>query len=147
MRIAGTKKHIMKNSNLCWAVFMAMIAVMMVACGGGVNHSDPKSVADAVLECYDKGDYETMKTLINPEDVNGLNEMDEMIEMSRKYVEEHGKGTNEPKERTFKSVTDRFTDGEITSESTDAVVSYDGEWPRKVMLIRADGKWYFDRLK
>lgn len=125
---------------------MVVLAMAMVSCGG-VDRTDPKSVADAALECFDKGDYVTMKTLVNPENKNLVEEMDRMVERSRKYREEHGDTTYEPKQRTFKKVKDKFTDNEITSESIGAVVEYDGEWPRIVVLEQANGKWYFSGMK
>ena len=125
---------------------MAVFAMVMVSCGG-VNHADPKSVADAALECYDKGDYETMKTLVNPDNKNLLEEMDRMVERSRKYSEEQGNKEYLRKQRTFKEVKEQFTGKDITSESVGAVAYYDGDWPRMVVMERVDGKCYFDQLK
>lgn len=124
---------------------MALIAVMVVSCGGGVNHSDPKSVADVALECYDKGDYETMKTLVNPENTYILKQMDVMIE-SENYKAEHGKKDLTPKTRTFNSVEERPT-GKETGQTKNAVVIYDGDYPTRVSLEYIDGKWYFEQFK
>lgn len=117
----------------------------MVSCGG-VNHSDPKSVADAALECFDKGDYETMKTLINPKNEYLLKQMDVIVE-SEKYKELHGKKDLTPKSRIFKSATEAITGNEITAQTKSAVVNYDGDWPTSVILEQIDNKWYFERFK
>lgn len=122
---------------------MAVFAMVMASCGG-VNHSDPKSVADAALECYDKGDYETMKTLVNPENSHIIKQMDMMIE-SENYKAQHGKKDLTPKSRIFESVEERST-GKDTGHTKSALVLYDGDWPTKVSLEFIDGKWYFERF-
>jgi len=135
----------MLKSNLIWSVIVAVFAAMMVSCGGGVDYSDPKSVADAVIECYDNDDYETLKTLVDPADEYKLEELDKM---ARLVEENGGKQEKEPVVRTFKEVKEPYTGREISAESKNANVYYDSKtWPVTVSLKKVDGKWYFDRIK
>lgn len=126
---------------------MALVAMVMVSCGGGVNRSDPKSVADAALECFDKGDFVGMKALVNPADSRLVKQMDKIIERSQAYREKNGDVELTPKSRTFKSAKEEFTNREITSQSPSAIVSYDGDWPTRVRLVQVDGQWYYDNFK
>lgn len=128
------------------AAITALAGFLLPSCGGA-DHSDPQSIADTALECYDMGDYEKLKTLISPENEYLLEQCDNMIRLSKEYREKHPDKKYEKKERTFKSATEEFTGAELSARSHHAVVRYDGDYPRTVVLEKVDGKWYFERLK
>lgn len=134
------------NSLLC-AVLTVMAAAFMTACGG-VDHSDPRSVAEKALTAIHAGDYETIKTLINPDDEYKLKEADKMIELSKKFKEEHPDYTVEEVPFTYVETVEEFTGAEITDASKSAKVKFESEkYPRIVILEKVDGKWYFERFK
>lgn len=136
------RKLILKVSLL--AVFF--IGLSFSSCGG-VDHSDPQSVADVALECYDMGDYAKLKTLVSPKNESLQKECDNMIQMAEKASEKYPDKVYEKKVRTFKSATEEFTGAELTDASHSADVRYEGDYPRRVILEKVDGKWYFERFK
>lgn len=118
------------------------------SCGSGVDQSNPRSVAEKALECYYNGDYVQLKTLVAPSDTYGLQEMDKMIEMAAKYTAEHPDSKPEPVEFTYKCINDGIGGGDFTDATTTARVSFDSEkWPQNVIVVKVDGKWYFERFK
>ncbi len=128
------------------AIFLS--SALLTACGSGVDQSDPKVVAEKALECYHKGDYVQLKTLVDPADEASLSEMDNMIEMAKEFAAKYPDKKPEPVDFTFKEVKDGLTGGELTDDSSDAKVVFDSEkWPHWVMLVKVDGKWYFERFK
>lgn len=136
------RKLILKASLL--AVFF--IGLSFSSCGG-VDHSDPQSVADVALECYDLNDYVKLKTLVSPKNEYKQKELDKMIKLVENVRETNPDKVYEKKERTFKSATEEFTGAELTDASHNADVRYEGDYPRRVILEKVDGKWYFDRFK
>lgn len=129
--------------SLLTAIF---IGLSLSSCGG-VDHSNPQSVADVALECYDMGDYAKLKTLVAPENESLQKECDNMIQMTEKAREKYPDKVYEKKMRTFKSATEELTGAELTDASHHADVKYDGDYPRRVILEKVDGKWYFERFK
>lgn len=136
-----------KTKSLISAILTVVTVCLMASCGG-VNNSNPQSVAEKAISCYHIGDYETLKTLIDPANDYMLNEADKMIELSRKYKEEHPDAKPEEVPFTYKETTDALTGGEVTESTKSVKVTFDSEkWPRIVVLEKVDGKWYFDKFK
>lgn len=143
----STNVTMTKIKSLTFAIMMGIVACMMASCGG-VNHSDPQSVAEKAISCFHTGDYETLKTLINPENEYMLSETDKMIELSRKYKEEHPDAKIEEVPFTYKETVDALTGGEVTESTKNVKVKFDSEkWPQIVALEKVDGKWYFEKFK
>ncbi len=128
---------------------MTVCAMTFTSCSGGADHSDPKSVAEKALSCYHNGDYATLKTLINPNDKNGLEEMDQMIELSKKFKESHPDYEVKAVDFTFDKMAEYITGAEVSPTSDDVIVYFKSEvYPRQVEVIKGDdGKWYFERFK
>lgn len=130
---------------------MALFAMMMVSCGGGVNQSDPKSVAEAALKGYASetvDGMETVKSLINPENTRKQEEIQKFID-GMKAMLANGTATNHGEHTfTFVKIYDKSTGGEITEDTTDAVAEFEDEggYTRKVILEKANGKWYFEKF-
>lgn len=121
---------------------------ILSSCGSGVNQSDPRSVAEKSLECYHKGDYKELKTLVDPADQNLLREMDNMIALSEKYRKEHPDYQPEPVEFAYSDIKDRLRGGEFTDATTTARVDFKSDtWPQSVVVVKVDGKWYFEKFK
>lgn len=138
------KKNVL--STTLWAA--VLICLLTTSCGSKrADHSDPKSVADIALECYDTGDYARLKTLVSPTNEYLLEEMDKMIERAKEFSAQHPDTKHEKKERTYRETTEHISGREITEESKMADVEYDGVYPTKVILERVDGKWYFERFR
>ena len=137
------KKHI----QMLLALMVAASMSVLTSCGGGVDQSNPQSVADAALECYDTGDYAKLKTLANPEDEYRQGGLDKLIKLSEAAKAKGNEAKYEKKERTFVSVTDKRSGEELTEESEKAEVNYEGDYPRRVILEKVNGKWYFDKFK
>lgn len=142
---------IMKKNKLCWSIFMTMIAMVMAACSGGVNQSDPRSVAEAALTGYTSGTLdgmETVKSLINPENTRRQAEIQKVID-GIKAMSANG-GASKSGDHTFKFVKiyDKSEGGEVTEETTTAIAEFEDEegYTRSVRLEKVDGKWYFDRF-
>lgn len=134
----------MKKSTLLIGILSFMMAVF-TSCGGGVNHSDPRSVAEKAVEYYHARDYETMKTLVNPADDYRMKDLDRMAQIAK---ENPNASKTEKVEFTFEKATEEFTGNEITADSKGAVVEFNSEkWPRRVILEQVDGKWYFYQFK
>lgn len=134
----------MKKSTLLIDI-LSFVMAMLTSCGGGVNHSDPRSVAEKALECYHARDYETMKTLVNPADNYRMKDLDRMVQIAK---ENPNASKPEKVEFTFEKATEEFTGNEITADSKGAVVEFNSEkWPRRVILEQVDGKWYFYQFK
>lgn len=128
---------------------IGFVGGMLSGCGSKVDYSDPRDVAEKAMEYYYAGDYESMKTLINPANEYRLKDMDRTAKIAAEQREKHPeKATPKKGEFSFKSATEEFTGKEITATSKGAVVSFHSEtWPRQVVLEKADGKWYFERFK
>lgn len=134
----------MKKSILLMGILSFMMAVL-TSCGGGVDYSDPRSVAEKALECYHARDYETMKTLVNPANEYRIKDLDRMVQIAK---ENPNASKPEKVEFAFEKATEEFTGKEITADSKGAVVEFNSEkWPRRVVLEQVDGKWYFDQFK
>ncbi len=130
---------------------LAMICIVggiVSSCESGVDHSNPRSVAEKALECYQNGDYVQLKTLVNPANTNRQSDLDRLIKMADKYREEHPDDKPEPAGFTYKNMNDGLRGGEFTEATTTARVNFETEkWPRSVMVELIDGKWYFERFK
>lgn len=136
-------KRIIINVSLLVAFF---IGLSLSSCGGA-DHSNPQSIADIALECYDMGDYAKLKTIVAPANESLLKECDNMIRMAEEYRAKNPDKVYEKKERTFKSMAEEFTGAELNDDSHHADVRYDGVYPTRVILEKVDGKWYFERFK
>lgn len=136
------------KTNLLVALLAIVAAFCIGACGGGVNHSDPESVAYTAINAMYNGDYATLKTLVDPADEYRLGEMDHAIELAEKGREKYGEPEAVTIERNVKSIVDARTGGDVTDATTSVKVTFDLEkWPRQVILDKKDGKWYFDQFK
>lgn len=129
---------------------MAFFAMVMVSCGG-VNHADPKSVAEAAIKGYTSETVDGMETvlsLINPENTQRLDEIQRVID-GMKAMQANGTASEHGSHAfTFVKIYDKFEGGEITEETTKAVAEFEDEegYNRKVRLEKVDGKWYFDKF-
>lgn len=131
---------------------MALMAVMMVSCGGGINQSDPRSVAEAALNGYASETIEgmeTVKDLISPENTRRQDEIQKVID-GMKAMKANGTATKHGNHMfTFVKIYDKFKGGEITEETTEAVAEFEDEegYTRTVRLEKVNGKWYFEQFK
>ncbi|MDE6158090.1 MAG: hypothetical protein K2F78_08130 [Muribaculaceae bacterium] len=103
----------MKKSTLLMGMLSFMMAVL-TSCGGGINHSDPRSVAEKALECYHARDYETMKTLVNPANEYRIKDLDRMVHIAK---ENPNASKPEKVEFTFEKASEEFTGNELTVNS------------------------------
>lgn len=118
---------------------MAVAFMLLTACGG-VDHSDPRNIAEHAMKYYRSGDYEGLKSLINPEDEYKLERFERM---SNANVKEKQVSKFE-----FIKATEDITGCEITENSKCARVEFEAEdFPRIVILERKNGKWYWERFK
>lgn len=124
--------------------------MLMVSCGG-VENTDPKSVAEAALKGYTSetvDGMETVKSLINPENTQRLDEIQRVID-GIKSMQTNGTAADHKNHTfTFVKIYDKSEGGEISEETTKAVAEFEDEdgYTRKVRLEKVDGKWYFERF-
>ncbi len=143
----GTDVTMTKTKHLLYAFLAIIFATLMAACRG-VDHSDPRAVAEKAVSSWHAKDLETLKTLINPSNESALRDMDKWIELSQEYKKEHPDEKVEEVPFTYKETVDALTYGEFTEASTSAKVKFDTEkFPTSVILEKVDGKWYFERFK
>lgn len=124
---------------LCLAL---AFSILMTSCNGGADHSNPQSVAEAALACYDTRDYAGLKELVSPANEDLLKEMDRMIEYA-------AKSDSEPEkiERTFKEIKDGLSGYPLSENSVSAKVKFESpKYPGSVVLEKVDGKWYFEKF-
>lgn len=121
---------------------------ILSSCGSGVDQSNPRSVAEKALECYHSGNYVQLKTLVDPSDAEFLKQIDDLIELSDEYRAKHPDKEPEPVEFTYKSMSDDLRGGDVTDATTTACVQFDSEkWPRRVVVVKVNGKWYLEKIK
>ena len=133
------------RKNFILTCLVAAVSLMLSSCGESVDHSDPRSVAEHALKCLYARDYESLRSLVNPANEYRLEELDRMVQISKENARAL---KSEDVDFSFESMKDTSTGEDITAESRNAVVKFEsGQGSRRVMLERADGKWYFDRFK
>ena len=130
------------------AMIIGLGSSVLTGCGSGVDQSDPRAVAEKALECYHNGDYKQLKTLVDPADKNSLDGMDRMIALSEKYQAEHPDYQPKHVEFSYSDIRDKLRGGEFTDATTTARVCFDSDsWPTSVIVVKVDGKWYFEQFK
>lgn len=140
----------MRKMILTFALCLATTMTMFTSCSESVNQKDPQSVAEAALKYYDNSDYEGLKTLVNPNNTAKIKEMDRMIELAKKFKEEHPEKASQSEAvvRVFKGVLEEYTGRIVTPETKSARVRFDAEKsPSSVIVEQENGMWYFDRFK
>ena len=123
---------------------------MIVSCGGGVDNSDPKAVAEAALVGWQSGTSKGMsqvRDLVNPEDTETLQELDKVIE-GIKAMEANGTNKQATTHSfTFVKIKDAHGD-EMSEETTTAKVEFKNEEGSsyRVRVKKENGVWYFDKF-
>lgn len=124
---------------------MTMFGIMLTSCGG-VNQSDPQSVAEAVMKCYSADDYKGIIQYVNPEDKHRIKNLEQMQEIADQMKGNGEENKTQPKEITFNEMSDGMMPDEKVAEFK--YVKADGEvWTMRVMLEQKDGKWYCAGIK
>ena len=125
--------------------YLAVVAMMMVSCGGGRSENDPKKVAVDYFTAYIKGDSKTMKRL-STEDIEYKIEL-------MKEEHESTKAFSKAIKYDFKNVEakDYFTSTDEKKEYLVSIPAYFGNdtmnIQKHVIVILVKGKWlvnYFD---
>lgn len=127
---------------------LTVLSVTLMASCGGVDQSDPRSVADAVIKMYQDGDYAGLASLVDPDDESKI----QQFEQIQSYIDER-KANGQVKETTKRDYTfDKIIDGMIPTDKMVQYTYYDSEYEGgrtfnfTVRLTQVDGKWYFDRF-
>lgn len=123
---------------------VAVASMLLTACGG-VDQSNPQTVAEHVMKSFKAGDFEKIKTVVHPENENLLNEIDGMIKLMNENPE-----YKVPEEASyeFNSIRDNLRGGEATDQTTEAAVCFDTKlMPGRVIVEKKEGKWYFISFK
>ncbi len=139
-----------KKCVLTFALCLTTTMAILTSCSSGVNQKDPQNVAEAALKYYDNGDYEGLKTLVNPNNTAKIKEMDKMIELAKKFKEEYPEKASQSETvvRVFQDVLEEYTGREVTPETKLARVRFDAEKsPSSVIVEQENGMWYFERFK
>lgn len=84
---------------------MTMFGIMLTSCGG-VNQSDPQSVAEAVMKCYSADDYKGIIQYVNPEDKHRIKNLEQMQEIADQMKGNGEENKTQPKEITFNEMSD-----------------------------------------
>ena len=117
---------------------MSIIFMPILYACNGINHSDPKSVAEAALKYQDEDDYEGLISLVNPEEMKQRNAANSVEpKTTKKY------------DYKFKSMRDGLTKNDKIVEFSYYDPDYQGGFTfnKRVELEQADGKWYLAGMK
>lgn len=128
------------------SIFAILLIGLSVTSCGGVDTSDPRSVADAAMECYINDDYEGMIILADPEDTHVVKQLETMAQLFRENPDAKPASTNRRYE--FDSIDEN-------GGSATAVYKYsftdkngnDETWDKTVTLANKDGRWYCSQVR
>ncbi len=140
----------MRKIFLSFALCLITTMGILTSCSSGVNQKDPQSVAEAALKCYDNGDYERLKTLVNPNNTAKIEEMDRMIELVKTFKEEHPEKASQSETvvRVFQDVLEEYTGRTVTPKTKSACVRFDADKSPSIVIVEQEnGMWYFDKFK
>ena len=133
---------------------MSIIFMPILYACNGINHSDPKSVAEAALKYQDEDDYEGLISLVNPEDKNLIDRYERFQKMSEEMKQRNAANSVEPKttkkyDYKFKSMRDGLTKNDKIVEFSYYYTDYQGGFTfnKRVEIEQADGKWYLAGMK
>lgn len=128
---------------------LSVFSVSLLASCGGVDHSDPRSVADAALKMYQAGDYKGLISLIDPEDSRAIKQCEQMQEMADRMKESGAFIDKTSYDYTFDKIADGMHANDKRVIYTYVDPDYQGgmKLDFTVCVTQVDGKWYFDGFK
>lgn len=126
---------------------VALFGLCLSACGG-VDQSDPESVAEAAMECYIKDDCEGMIKLVDPSNTSKINELTRRAEFAKQNA-------GEPTSTNRSAKFDTLVYSSIYPNEASAYYSYtftdkrgeENTWKMEVVLEKKDSKWWLDGIK
>ena len=128
---------------------VSIISVLTLSACGGVNQSDPKSVAEAALKFKDANDYQALLTLTNPNDKSAVKQCEKMIEHIKTLDPKKVKESSKTRDYEFKGLKD----GSTPEKKVATFSYYDPEYQGgftfdvTVKLEQVEGKWYVTSIK
>lgn len=125
-------------------IAIGIVSGIVSSCSSSVDLTDPRSVAETAMKSYVAGDWETLKTCVNPKDKHILRQLDMFEENSSET------SSTESAKPEFVKVVEEFTGREISATSRSAVATFNtSQFPSKVVLYKdkVDGNWYVERFK
>lgn len=135
------------TKSLKCAILTVATVCLMASCGG-VNQSDPQSVADAALKMYQTGDYKGLISLINPDDTNAIRQCEQM-----QQIAEQMKDSGKFKDKSSYDYTfDKIVDGMVPTDKRVIYTYVDPDYEGGMKLdftvnvTQIDGKWYFEHF-
>lgn len=135
----------MKNYFKLVALALVAFALNLTSCGG-VDQSDPRSVADAAVKMYQDDDYKGLITIVNPDNTGRI----KMLEQYQNIADEakaSGRAVEKnKKDYKFEKIIDRSNPNDKTVEYSYYDPEYQGgfTFSFRVNLENVDGKWYLD---
>lgn len=130
------------RKSIFMACIIAVVTALLSSCGGGVDHSDPRSVAEKAMESYLANDWATLRTLVNPANEYRLEQLERMEKSAP------AKRTDQSIDPVFEKVVERSSGDELTADSKSAVATFKtSHYDRQVFLEKVDGKWYVERFR
>lgn len=129
------------------SILLAVVCLIMTSCGG-VDQSNPRSVADEAIRCY--AENTSNKSLFYFQDENAEKQYDELMKWADEMKAEHPervKETESAADYEFQGFTDEF--GRQADETTSDFLNYKYRSEKRgrivtIKLKQVDGKWYLD---
>lgn len=126
---------------------VAFFALCLSACGG-VDYSDPESVAGAAMDCYVDNDYEGMIKLVDPSNTFKIEQLTKMAEAVK---QNSGTPTSTNRSAKFDTlVHSRMYPNEASAYYKYTFTDKNGEentWRMEVVLEKKDSKWWVSGIK